>query len=119
MVAEPLWYRPVPFWGENTPQLGNAFREEVFFFAIGLLQGCCQPAPMGAAEGPVTAGLPSQGRRSASDAMAQHRCPLLSLLLTSGLFALHRAVLPMSQRLRWAKNAMEAFWVLLGWHPGQ
>lgn len=46
--------------------------------------------------------------------MAQHRCPLLSLLLTSGLFALRRAVLPMSQHLRWAKNAMEAFWVLLG-----
>lgn len=78
---------------------------------MGLLQGCCQPAPMGAAKGPVIAGLPSQGRRSA---MAQHRCPLLSLLLTSGLFALRRAVLPMSQHLRWAKNAMEAFWVLLG-----
>lgn len=69
---------------------------------MGLLQGCCQLAPTAAAKGPVTTGSPSLGWL-VGGAPAQHHCHPLSLLLTSALFALGQAVLPISQCSRWPR----------------
>lgn len=69
---------------------------------MGLLQGSCQLAPIGAAKGPSSPGSPSQGRLLGG-ATARHCSHLLSLLLPSALFALGRAVLPVHQCSVWPR----------------
>lgn len=67
---------------------------------MSLLQGCCQLELTGAAKGPIATGSPSP-RWLVGGATTQHHCHPLSLLLTSALFALGQAMLPVSQCSRW------------------